>query len=45
MEFPHDLGELTVFIFDLVGLVDDDVVPFDLLQTVEANSDTLKASH
>lgn len=44
MEFPHDLGQLTVFIFDLVGLIDDDVVPFDLLQTVEADPHSLKAS-
>lgn len=44
MEFPHDLGQLTVFVLDFMGLIDDDVVPFDLLQTIQADSDTLKAS-
>lgn len=45
VEFADDLGELTVLVLDLVGFVNDDVVPLDLLQTIEADSDPLEGGH
>lgn len=38
------MGELTVLVLDLVGLVYDYVVPSDLLEAVEANPHSLKTS-
>lgn len=45
VKLPHDLRQLAVLVLDLVGLVDHDVVPFDLLQTVEADPHSLETSH
>jgi hypothetical protein len=38
VELANYLGKLTIFVFDLMSLVYDNVVPLDLLQTVETQS-------
>lgn len=45
MEFPDHLRKLAIFILDLVSLIDDDIMPLDLLQTVQADPHTLKTGH
>ena len=45
MQLPDDLGQLAILILDLVGLIDDDVVPLDLFQAVQAYPHTLKTGH
>lgn len=43
MQFAHYLRKLAVLILDFVGLVDDYVVPLDLLEGVKTNAHTFEA--
>ncbi len=44
-QFPHNLRKLTILIFNLMSLVDNNIVPFYLFQTLETNSHPLKRCH
>ncbi len=45
MQFPDNLRKLTILILDLMCLIDDDVVPLDALETVQADTYSLETSH
>mgnify|MGYP001124650259 CR=1 FL=1 len=43
IELAEALGDLTVFIFELVGLVDNDVLPFELEKLIHAGPHTFES--
>jgi hypothetical protein len=45
MQLPHHLGKLTILVFDLMRLIDYDVVPLDFLQTRQTQPHSLKTCH
>jgi hypothetical protein len=42
VEFSDDLRELTFFVLDFVGFIDDNIMKLDFFKVAEANSDALK---
>ena len=45
MQFPNNLRKLTDLIFNLMGLINNNVVPLYLLQTAQTDTNALVTGH